>query len=136
MAPIPAPWSPAPSPRVTLRFAGCSLALLAYPLLVGAHGYSATALVGFDFYGGDWESGDVIGYARVSAVLLALLLAGGALLRPRPRLAVAFLVAATLGTCAAFWWATPIHGPMGLAVVAATVVLARRRGQMVSSAAS
>lgn len=127
---------PLPSPRATLRFAGWSLALLAYLLLVGAHGYFATALVGFDFYGRDWEPGDVIGYARVSAVLLALLLAGGVLLGPRPRLAVGFVVAATLGTCVAFWWATPIYGPMGLTVVAAAVVLARRRGQMVSSAAS
>jgi hypothetical protein len=125
------------SARATFRVAGWSLAVVAYVFLIGAHGYSATALVGFDFYGGDWQAGDVDRYARVSATLLALLLAGGVLIRLRPRLAVALLVAATLGTCAAFWWATPIYAPSGLAVVTGAIVLARRRrGQIVSSAAS
>ncbi|HEX6724012.1 MAG TPA: hypothetical protein VF073_02105 [Gaiella sp.] len=125
-----------PSLRTAVRVAGWSLAFLAYLFLVGAHGYSATAVVGFDFYGADWEPGDVIWYARVSAMLLALLLAGGILIRRWPRIAVAMLVAATLGTCGAFWWATPIYAPLGLAVVAAAVALARRRAQIVSSAAS
>ena len=96
-----------PSARAS-AFAGWLLAFVAYPIVVGAHGYSATALVGFDFYGGDWAPGDVAGYARVSGVLLALLLAGGALIRMRPRLAVALLVVGTVGACVAFWWATRI----------------------------
>lgn len=123
-----------PSGRAALRVAAWSLAALAYLFLVGVHGYNATALVGFDFYGGDWAPGDVVEYARWSALLLAFLLAGGALLRPRPRLAVALLAAATLGACVAFWWASPIYGPTGVAVVAGAVALARR--QRVSSAAS
>ncbi len=125
-----------PSTRAALRFAGWSLSLLAYLFLVGVHAFSATALVGFDFYGGDWEPGDVVRYASISAAILALLLAGGILLRPRPTAAVALLGTATLVTCVAFWWAAPIYGPLGLTVVVAAVVLARRRGQIVSSAAS
>lgn len=123
-----------PSARAAVRVAAWSLAALAYLFLVGVHGYNATALVGFDFYGGDWAPGDVVEYARISAMLLALLLAGGVLLRPWPRLAVALLGAATLGACVAFWWASPIYGPTGVAVVAGAVALARR--QRVSSAAS
>lgn len=125
-----------PSAWTAARVGGWSLALLAYLFLVGVHGYNATALVGLDLYGGDWEPGDVVEYARISAAVLVLLLAGGILLRRRPAVAAALLGTATLGTCVAFWWASPIFAPAGLAVVVAAVVLARRRGQMVSSAAS
>ena len=90
------------------------------------HGYSSTALLGLELYGGDWEPGDVALYARVSAGLLLLLLAGAALLRRVPRLAVALLAAGTIGTCVAFGWAVPVDGPVGLAVVVAAVVVARR----------
>ena len=125
-----------PTRRATLRFAGWSLALLAYLFLCGVHAYSATALVGLDFYGGDWDPAELALYARVSLALLVLLVAGGFLLRRTPRLAVALLASATIGTCAAFWWAAPVYGPVGLAIVAAAVVLARRRRQRASSAAS
>jgi hypothetical protein len=125
-----------PSGRSTLRFAGWTLALLAYLFLAGVHGYSATPLIGLDLYGGDWAPGDVDLYARISAALLLLLLAGAALLRRTPRLAVAVLAAATIGTCVAFWWAAAVYAPVGLMIVAAAVALARRRRQRASSATS
>jgi hypothetical protein len=127
---------PLPSRGAVARFAGWSVGALGYLFLVGVPGYSATALVGLDLYGGDWEAGDVAAYARVGAVLLALLLAGAALLRPFPRIAVALLAAATLAPCVVYWWAAPVYGPVGLVVVAAAVGLARRRRQRASSAAS
>jgi hypothetical protein len=125
-----------PSAGAVVRGAGWSLSLLAYLFLVGVHGYNATALVGLDFYGGDWEPGDVVEYASISAAILVPLLAGGILLRRHPRAAAALLGIAALATCVAFWWAAPIYGPIGLTVVVAAVVLARRRSQIVSSAAS
>lgn len=125
-----------PSARAAARVVGWSLAVLAYAFLVGMHGYIATGLVGLDLYGGDWEPGDVVRYAAISAAILPLFLAGGILLRPRPAVAAVLLGTAALVTCVAFWWAAPIYGPAGLAVVTAAVVLARRRGQIVSSAAS
>ena len=125
-----------PSPRATLRFAGWSFGLLSYLFLCGVHGYSATPLVGLDLYGGDWEPGDVALYARVSMLLLVLLVVGCMLIRSTPRLAVAVLASATIGTCAAFWWAAPVYAPVGLAVVASAIAVARRRRQRASSAAS
>jgi hypothetical protein len=125
-----------PSRRGTLRVTGWSAAIASYLFLTGVHGYSATALVGLDLYGSDWEPGDVARYARISGVLLAALLAGGVLLRRLPWLAVALLAASVLGTCAAFWWASPIYGPPGVAIVGGAIVAARAPRQRVSSAAS
>jgi hypothetical protein len=125
-----------PSARTAARLAGRSIGLLAYAFLVGFHGYNATALAGLDLYGADWPPGDVVRYASISAVVLVLLLAGGILLRPFAAAGAGVLGTAALATCVVFWWAAPIFGPAGLAVVAPAVARARRRSQMVSSAAS
>lgn len=125
-----------PSARAMLRVAGWSVALVSYVFLTSVHCYFATALVGLDLYGSDWEAGDVTRYARSSGIFLALLLVGAALLQRLPPLAVALLAVAVLGTCVTFWWASPIYGPPGVAIVAAAVAFARARRQRVSSAAS
>jgi hypothetical protein len=117
-----------PSARGAVRAAALALGLLGYLLLVGVHGYSAAALVGLDLYGGgDWPDGDLARYAGLSGVLLAVLLAGGVLLRRRPRLAIALLLLGTVGGCIAFRWAVALYGPAGTAVVVSAATLARRR---------
>ena len=115
-----------PTPRLVARGIGWSFALLSYLFLVATHGFGATALVGLELYGSDWEPGDVEVFSRISAVVLVLLVAGVLILRPRPRTGASLLTLGALATPIAFWWAAPIYGPIGLAVTAAGVVLARR----------
>jgi hypothetical protein len=117
-----------PTARGAARATGLALGLLAYLLLVGVHGYSAAALVGLDLYGGgEWPDGQLVRYAGISGVLLVLLLAGGVLLRRRPRLALALLLLGALGGCIAFRWAAAVYGPAGMAVVVSAATLVRRR---------
>jgi hypothetical protein len=117
-----------PTARAAARATGLALGLLAYLLLVGVHGYSAAALVGLDLYGGgEWPDGQLVRYAGISGVLLVLLLAGGVLLRRRPRLALALLLLGALGGCIAFRWAAAVYGPAGMAVVVSAATLVRRR---------
>jgi hypothetical protein len=115
-----------PTPRLVARGIGWSFALLSYLYLVATHGVGATALVGLELYGSDWEPGDVEVFSRISAVMLVLLVVGVLLLNRLPRIGAALLTLGALATPIAYWWVAPIYGPIGLAVTAAGVVLARR----------
>ena len=125
--------------RVVTRAASWSAALLSYIFLVVTHGWGATALVGLELYGGDWEAGDVEMFSRISGGILAFLVVGALLLSRLPRVGASLLALGALTTPIAFWWAAPMYVPIGVAVTAAGVVLARRsraRQLCVSSAAS
>ena len=112
--------------RVIARAAGWSAALLSYVFLVATHGWGATALVGLELYGSDWEPGDVEVFSRISGAVLVLLVVGLLILRRRPRTGASLLALGALATPIAFWWAAPLYVPIGLAVTAAGIVLAGR----------
>lgn len=110
-----------------LRGLGWAVAGIAYAVLVAQHAWLATALVGLDLYGADWQPGDVELWSRIGAALLLALVGGALLLRPAPRTGVGLVAAGSLGTAVAMWWALPLIGPLAFAVTAGAVVLARRR---------
>ena len=112
------------------------LALVAYAFLVVGHGWTATPLVGLDLYGSNWEPGTVGFFARISGLLLTLLVGGAVLLVRLPRLGAALVTAGALGTPIAFLWGAPVLGPTGIAVTAAAIVLARRRRRTIHARAS
>ena len=115
-----------PTPCLVARGIGWSFALLSYLFLVATHGFGATAFVGLELYGSDWEPGDIEVFSRISAVVLVLLVAGVLLLNRLPRIGAALVTLGALVTPIAYWWGAPIYGPIGLAVTATSVVLARR----------
>lgn len=117
-----------PARGSVLRMSRWAPAVVSYLLLVGMHGYNATALLGLDLYGADWPEGDVVFFARVSSALLAALVAGIILLRPLPRIGAALLAAGALGTALmGFPCLALLFGPLGIAVAAGGIVAARRR---------
>lgn len=115
-----------PAVRPAAHVLGWSAAALSYLFLIATHGWGATALVGLDLYGRDWEPGDVEVFSRISGAVLALLVVGLLLLRRRPRTGASMLALGALATPVAFWWAAPLYVPIGTAVTAAGIVLARR----------
>jgi hypothetical protein len=115
------------APRSAARGLGWTLALLSYLFMVGQFSWAATALVGLDLYGEDWAPGDVAWFSRIAGVLLALLVGGAALIPCRPRIGATLVIAGLVVTPLVFWWAAPMYVPLGLAVGAAVIVLARRR---------
>lgn len=125
-----------PSRGTVARGIGWALAGAAYAFLVLTHGLLATALVGFDLYGEDWAPGDVESTSRFGGLMLGLLVAGALLLPRAPRIGGCLLVVASIATATMFWWALPILGPIGLAVTAGAVVLARRRRRTLQARAS
>lgn len=118
-----------------VRGGAWSLALLSYLVLVAAHAYASTALLGLGLYGADWPRGELMAHARTSAALLALLVAGTLVVTRHTRSGASLLAAGALLTPVAYPWGAAVYGPTGVAVAAAVVVLARRR-QRASSAAS
>jgi hypothetical protein len=116
----------APMARAVARAGGWSTALLSYLFLVVTHGWGATALVGLELYGRDWEAGDVDVFAQISVAILAFLIVGAFLLSRLPRIGAVLLALGAFTTPIAFWWAAPMYVPMGVAVTSAGVVLARR----------
>lgn len=117
-----------PSLACALRGGGWFLALASYLVLLGMYAYNATALVGLDLYGADWEEGDVARTASLSGALLVLLATGGLSLHSLPRIGATLLAVGALGSSAlAFPCLVPLLGPLGLAVGIGGAVLARRR---------
>jgi hypothetical protein len=114
-----------PSPRSVLRAACWAVALCSYLLLVAVHGVASTTLLGLGLTEGD--EADVVRIARLGAVLLTMLLVGGALLRRAPGLGAVLLVGGGLGTPLVYSWAAFVFGPLGLAVGAGGIALAWRR---------
>ncbi len=103
---------------------------LSYLFLVATHGWGETALVELELYGSDWEPGDVEVFSRISGAVLTLLVLGLLILRRRPRTGASLLALGALATPIAFWWAAALYVPIGLAVTAAGVVLARRSREL------
>lgn len=118
------------------RAAGWSVAGLAYVMLVAVHAYAATPLVGLTLYGGDWAPEAAVLYARLSGLLLALLVLGALTIRRHPRLGAALLCAGALGTPLVFLWGAILYGPAGIAVACAGIAVARRVRRRVAPAAS
>lgn len=116
-----------PSPHALARAVGWSLAGVAYLSLTLVHAWVALPLLGLEYYGADWDEGDVQMYAWIGGVLLALLVLGAILLRRLPRTGAALISAGALGTPIAFFWGAVAYGPIGIAVTSGAVVLARRR---------
>ena len=116
-----------PSRGTVARGLGWALAAMAYAFIVLTHGWLATALVGFDFYGADWAPGDVAAASRNSGMVLLLLVCGTLLLPRAPASGAGLVITGTVATGVMFWWFLPVLGPVAVAVVTATVVLARRR---------
>jgi hypothetical protein len=115
-----------PAPAGAIRALGWSVWAAALLLLLVTHAWAASPLVGIEPYGGDWDEGVWV-YAGTSSALLALLVGGLGVLRPRPRLGASLVVAGALGTAVAFPWALAAYGPAALAITAGAIVLARRR---------
>lgn len=124
-----------PSRGSIARGLGWALAAGASALLVLVHGLVASPLVGLELQGSAQDAEAQL-YARVCALLLALLVAGVLLLRRRPRTGATLVGAGALGTPVAFWWGAVLWGPPAVAVTAAAVVLARRRLQARASSAT
>ena len=116
-----------PSPHALARAVGWSLAGVAYLSLTLVHAWVALPLLGLEYYGADWDEGDVQMYAWIGGVLLALLVLGAILLRRLPRTGAALISAGALGTPIAFFWGAVAYGPIGIAVTSGAVILARRR---------
>ena len=116
-----------PSARALARGAGWSLAAIAYISLTLIQAWVALPLLGFEYYGADWDEGSVRLYARIGAVLFALLVLGGIVLHRLPRTGAALISAGALGTPIAFFWGAFAYGPIGIAVASGAVTLARRR---------
>jgi hypothetical protein len=116
-----------PGRTQVVRGLGWAVAGAAYAVLVAQHAWLATALVGLELYGGDWQPGDVELWSRIGAAMLLALVGGALLLRPAPRTGAGLVAAGSLGTAAAMWWALPLVGPLAVAATAGAVVLARRR---------
>lgn len=115
---------------------GWALSAMAYTFIVLVHGWFATALVGFDLYGDDWAPGDVAATARIGGTLLLLIVSGTLLLPRAPASGASLVIAGTAVTGLVFWWALPILGPVAIAVISASVVLARRRRRTLRARAS
>jgi hypothetical protein len=115
-----------PTPRAVASGIGWTLATASYLFLVAHFGWTATPVLGLHLYGDDWAPGDVEAYSRITAALLALLVAGAALLPRRPRLGGTLVVAGLVVTPAVFWWAAPLLAPMAAAAGAGAITLARR----------
>ena len=125
-----------PSRGSVARGIGWALAAMAYAFIVLVHGWFATALVGFDFYGADWAPGDVAATSRIGGTLLLLIVSGTLLLPRAPASGACLVIAGMVATGVVFWWALPILGPIAIAVIAASVVLARRRRRTLRARAS
>jgi hypothetical protein len=113
-----------PETATVLRTLGWAAAACSYVLLVTAHGAAATPLVGLGFVHG--ETADVEHVARASALLFALLVGGGALIRPRPREGALLVAAGGLATPIAYSWAAALFLPLGAVAAAGGIALALR----------
>ncbi len=116
-----------PTRASVMRGLGWALGGLGYVILLTAHGWNATALVGLDLYGQDWEQGDVATGARISGTLLTALVAGGLLLHRLPLAGAMLIAIGSFMTLVVYWWMIPVTGPCGIAVTIAAVILASRR---------
>ena len=117
-----------PAHRAAGRGLGWAAAGASYALLLANHGVGAAPLVGLNLDGGDWDPDGLGTYSRISAALLALLVAGAVLLVRRPRLGAALVSAGALGSPLAFFWGAFAFAPAAASVATAAIVLARRRG--------
>ena len=123
-----------PRPQTVAKALGWAFALACYAFAVGNLGFVATAVLGLELYGQDWPADEVTAFSRVCAVLFVLLVVGVGILRRLPRTGAGLVLAAVVATPFVFTWMVPIVAPMGLAIGAAAVVLARRRHRTLAMA--